>query len=261
MLSSDPFSGAISFPATQLQWCDWGWGPGDKRWQDCDGGGGWWRPLQSVLVPKEMFAEWQPKWHVRPKPMEVVSVRDKILLSSPVCSDQMYSSPSALGSFLEQCKTWGSGCWKGKSLMLDGRQPKSRARSSKKGAGETSVFCVTGMEQDISSEEGLKLWLLFSSHRSGSYILIRKEMKWATSLHEKKQHNKEPRFIYVSLFQCSIFPNTKPRLNYCTIKRVEPAVTWRLVQFTAKSIIQKAWRISNGNRNKSAEQKESAGSP
>lgn len=44
-------------------------------------------------------------------------------------------------------------------------------------------------------------------------------------LHEKDQQGEEPHFVSVSLLQCTAFPSTKPRLNYCTIKRTEPAVT------------------------------------
>lgn len=42
------------------------------------------------------------QWHVQPNPVEVLSVRDKILLSSPVCFDVIYSAPSVFGSSLAQ---------------------------------------------------------------------------------------------------------------------------------------------------------------
>lgn len=56
------------------------------------------------------------------------------------CAWQLFGTEKCSG------KAWSSGCRKGKSLVLDGRHPKSRASSSKKGASENMVSLVTGME-------------------------------------------------------------------------------------------------------------------
>lgn len=115
------------------------------------GAGLWWgrRVLKatSADTAAKRNVNWiTAQWHVQPNPVEVLSVRDIILLSSPVCFDVIYSAPVCLAAPCHSGKAWSSRCWKGKCLVLDGRNPKTRANSSKKGAGDNMVSCVMGME-------------------------------------------------------------------------------------------------------------------
>lgn len=126
-------------------------GGNEQWWQDCDGGGGWWRPLQLVLLPKGMFTEWQPSGMSGQIPWKSSVSQTKSCFPAQCallwfiylftqCAWQLFGTEKCSG------KAWSSGCRKGKSLVLDGRHPKSRASSSKKGASENMVSLVTGME-------------------------------------------------------------------------------------------------------------------
>lgn len=44
------------------------------------------------------------QWHVQPNPVEVLSVRDIILLSSPMCFDVIYSAPVCLAALCHSGK-------------------------------------------------------------------------------------------------------------------------------------------------------------
>lgn len=143
MLSSDPFSGAVSFPATQLYQHDWGRGPGEEM----SGGG--------RIAMGEEGGEGHFSWCCCQKKC---SLNDSLVAcpaksrGNPQCQGQNPAfQPNVLWSdlFISQCswqlfgtakcsgKAWSSGCWKGKSLVLDGRYPKLRASSSKKVIGRT----------------------------------------------------------------------------------------------------------------------------
>lgn len=120
-------------------------GGNELWWQDCDGGGGLWRPLQLILLP--MFTKSQPSGmsnQIRWKPVSGTKS------CFPAQCALIYSPPSALDSFVAQwcavVRSGVEGAERGRAWCWMIRHLKLRASSSQKGAGENMVSYVTRME-------------------------------------------------------------------------------------------------------------------
>lgn len=145
---SDPFSGAVSFPTAQLYQDGWGRGPGEEV------------SSGDRIVMGEESTKGHFSWYCCQKKCSLnhspVACPAKSCGSSQCQGHNPAFQPNVLwcnlfsssvfGSSLSQWQAWSSRCWKEKWLVLDGRNAKPRANSSKKGAGDNMVSYVMGME-------------------------------------------------------------------------------------------------------------------